>query len=93
MVSGTINVRGTQAHSVRSAGNVLKINLSLGLELSIFTTRSEGYAPRSYACVIRYALTVYKYVAKVPACSRIMRTVNHFIRKARLIWRISPPYH
>lgn len=65
MVSGTINVCSTQVESVRSAGNVLKINLSLGLELSIFTTRGEGYAPRSYACVIRYVLTVYKYMANM----------------------------
>jgi len=65
MLSGTTNVCTTQAESVLSAGNVLKINLNLGLELSISTMRGEGYVPRSYAYVIRYALTVYKYVANV----------------------------
>jgi hypothetical protein len=57
MVSGTINVRNTQSEFVRSADKVLKINLSLGLELGIFTTRGEGYAPSSYAYVIWGLLT------------------------------------
>jgi hypothetical protein len=33
-----------------------------------FMTRGEGYAPRSYAYAIRYALTVYKYVADMHKC-------------------------
>jgi len=56
-------------------GKVLKINLSLGLELRLFMTRGEGYAPGSYAYVIWRVLTVYKFVAdkqKAPTCSRIV---------------------